>query len=113
MGDDPTTSVVNRYGWGVPNLPIVLIGGLLTSTVLTLVFVPAMYTIFDDIECAFARQVRCFGDPPPAPGGRLRQPHPHRLVHERPLRHRSSLAVSTRVSGMALKGGAAATGSAS
>ena len=21
MGDDPTTSVANRYGWGVPNLP--------------------------------------------------------------------------------------------
>ena len=29
---------------------IVLIGGLLTSTVLTLVFVPAMYTVFDDLE---------------------------------------------------------------
>jgi hypothetical protein len=42
---------------------IVLIGGLLTSTVLTLVFVPAMYTIFDDIERAFARLVRRFGEP--------------------------------------------------
>jgi HAE1 family hydrophobic/amphiphilic exporter-1 len=29
---------------------LVLIGGLLTSTLLTLVFVPAMYTIFDDIQ---------------------------------------------------------------
>lgn len=29
---------------------VVLIGGLITSTLLTLVFVPAMYTIFDDIE---------------------------------------------------------------
>jgi len=29
---------------------VVLIGGLLTSTLLTLVFVPAMYTIFDDGE---------------------------------------------------------------
>ena len=29
---------------------VVLIGGLVTSTLLTLVFVPAMYTIFDDIE---------------------------------------------------------------
>ena len=29
---------------------VVLIGGLLTSTLLTLVFVPAMYTIFDDMQ---------------------------------------------------------------
>jgi HAE1 family hydrophobic/amphiphilic exporter-1 len=29
---------------------VVLIGGLLTSTLLTLVFVPAMYTILDDIQ---------------------------------------------------------------
>src|SRR5207302_2859900 len=29
---------------------VVLIGGLVTSTLLTLVFVPAMYTIFDDIQ---------------------------------------------------------------
>jgi HAE1 family hydrophobic/amphiphilic exporter-1 len=29
---------------------VVLIGGLLTSTLLTLVFVPAMYTIFDDVQ---------------------------------------------------------------
>jgi HAE1 family hydrophobic/amphiphilic exporter-1 len=29
---------------------LVLAGGLLTSTILTLVFVPAMYTIFDDIQ---------------------------------------------------------------
>jgi HAE1 family hydrophobic/amphiphilic exporter-1 len=42
---------------------IVLIGGLLTSTVLTLVFVPAMYTVFDDVEHAFARLVRRFSTP--------------------------------------------------
>jgi HAE1 family hydrophobic/amphiphilic exporter-1 len=36
---------------------VVLIGGLLTSTLLTLVFVPAMYTIFDDMQ---ASVVRCF-----------------------------------------------------
>ncbi len=29
---------------------VVLIGGLLTSTLLTLVFVPAMYTVFDDFQ---------------------------------------------------------------
>src|SRR5512133_3729992 len=34
---------------------VVLIGGLLTSTLLTLVFVPAMYTIFDDVEQLFRR----------------------------------------------------------
>jgi HAE1 family hydrophobic/amphiphilic exporter-1 len=32
------------------SVALVLIGGLLTSTVLTLVFVPAMYTIFDDLQ---------------------------------------------------------------
>ena len=32
-----------------------LIGGLLTSTLLTLVFVPAMYTIFDDVNEFFKR----------------------------------------------------------
>jgi HAE1 family hydrophobic/amphiphilic exporter-1 len=37
---------------------IVLIGGLLTSTLLTLVFVPAMYTIFDDIQNALTRFAR-------------------------------------------------------
>jgi HAE1 family hydrophobic/amphiphilic exporter-1 len=37
---------------------LVLIGGLLTSTLLTLVFVPAMYTIFDDIQNLAARLLR-------------------------------------------------------
>jgi HAE1 family hydrophobic/amphiphilic exporter-1 len=37
---------------------LVLIGGLLTSTLLTLVFVPAMYTIFDDIEEFVRRLIR-------------------------------------------------------
>jgi HAE1 family hydrophobic/amphiphilic exporter-1 len=36
---------------------IVLIGGLLTSTLLTLVFVPAMYTVFDDVQRAVRRVV--------------------------------------------------------
>ena len=43
------------------SVALVLIGGLLTSTLLTLVFVPAMYTIFDDLEAAGAAS-----GPPPA-----------------------------------------------
>ena len=37
---------------------VVLIGGLLTSTLLTLVFVPAMYTIFDDMQRGISRLFR-------------------------------------------------------
>jgi len=37
---------------------VVLIGGLLTSTLLTLVFVPAMFTIFDDIQVRVRRLFR-------------------------------------------------------
>jgi HAE1 family hydrophobic/amphiphilic exporter-1 len=37
---------------------VVLIGGLLTSTLLTLVFVPAMYTIFDDTQNLVIRLFR-------------------------------------------------------
>jgi HAE1 family hydrophobic/amphiphilic exporter-1 len=32
------------------SVALVLIGGLVTSTLLTLVFVPAMYTVFDDLQ---------------------------------------------------------------
>ncbi len=39
---------------------IVLIGGLITSTLLTLVFVPAMYTIFDDVQNGIGRLFRRF-----------------------------------------------------
>jgi len=35
-----------------------LIGGLLTSTLLTLVYVPAMYTVFDDMQSFFRRLLR-------------------------------------------------------
>src|ERR671936_367247 len=40
------------------SVAVVLIGGLLTSTPLTLVFVPAMYTIFDDLEGLVGRLFR-------------------------------------------------------
>jgi HAE1 family hydrophobic/amphiphilic exporter-1 len=40
------------------SVALVLIGGLATSTLLTLVFVPAMYTVFDDLEVVVARLLR-------------------------------------------------------
>ncbi|MBV9175349.1 MAG: efflux RND transporter permease subunit [Chloroflexi bacterium] len=40
------------------SVAVVLIGGLLTSTLLTLVFVPAMYTVFDDLQQLVLRVVR-------------------------------------------------------
>ena len=42
---------------------VVLIGGLITSTLLTLVFVPAMYTVFDDLQHAVTRRFRRTGAP--------------------------------------------------
>jgi len=42
---------------------VVLIGGLITSTLLTLVFVPAMYTIFDDIQAFIVRQFQRVSKP--------------------------------------------------
>jgi len=42
----------------------VLIGGLLTSTLLTLVFVPAMFTIFDDAQRLVLRLFRRGKRPP-------------------------------------------------
>jgi hydrophobic/amphiphilic exporter-1 (mainly G- bacteria), HAE1 family len=43
------------------SVALVLIGGLVTSTLLTLVFVPAMYTIFDDIQELVLSLVRRVG----------------------------------------------------
>jgi len=40
------------------SVALVLIGGLLTSTLLTLVFVPAMYTVFDDIQVIALKLIR-------------------------------------------------------
>jgi hydrophobic/amphiphilic exporter-1 (mainly G- bacteria), HAE1 family len=50
---------------------VVLIGGLLTSTLLTLVFVPAMFTVFDDVQRLFDRLLRrgpAHESPSPADG---------------------------------------------
>jgi hydrophobic/amphiphilic exporter-1 (mainly G- bacteria), HAE1 family len=42
---------------------VVLIGGMISSTLLTLVFVPAMYTIFDDVQERFLRLVHRVSPP--------------------------------------------------
>ena len=47
-------------------MAIAVIGGLITSTVLSLVVIPVVYTYVDDIEQFFRRQVR-----------RLRHKEPH------------------------------------
>ncbi len=44
---------------------LVMMGGLLTSTLLTLVFVPAMYTIFDDVQELIVRGIRRIARPRP------------------------------------------------
>ncbi len=56
---------------------VVLIGGLLTSTLLTLVFVPAMFTIFDDAQRLVLRLFRRGKRPPrEAPPPREATPPP-------------------------------------
>ena len=50
---------------------LVPIGGLLTSTLLTLVFVPAMYTLFDDAQERVKRLFRRGPRALPAPAPRL------------------------------------------
>ena len=62
----PITSGLEEGSELLQSVGLVLIGGLLTSTLLTLVFVPAMYTIFDDIQNLIARPFRR-GRPPTRP----------------------------------------------
>jgi hydrophobic/amphiphilic exporter-1 (mainly G- bacteria), HAE1 family len=54
----PIASGVEEGSELLQSVALVLIGGLLTSTLLTLVFVPAMYTIFDDIQELVMRPFR-------------------------------------------------------
>ena len=59
---------------------VVLIGGLLTSTLLTLVFIPAMYTIFDDLEARIKGLFGLFSKPRPFEPRELAILHPEIVV---------------------------------
>ena len=67
---------------------IVLIGGLTTSTLLTLVFVPAMHTIFDDIEQAVVRATHRVAQP------RQLEPAEVAILHPAPASGMEVLAAS-------------------
>jgi multidrug efflux pump subunit AcrB len=64
-------------GWGGDSefrapMAIAVIGGLVTSTLLTLVIVPAVFTVFDDVERWLApRAGKLLAEPIGSPGGRL------------------------------------------
>jgi HAE1 family hydrophobic/amphiphilic exporter-1 len=60
---------------------IVLIGGLITSTLLTLVFIPAMYTIFDDLEQFVASLARRVSKPRPFSPDEIAVLHPSGPPH--------------------------------
>ena len=56
FGMAPIALAVARGGeWRAP-MAIAVIGGLITSTLLTLVVIPVVYTIVDDIEVYLKRQ---------------------------------------------------------
>src|SRR5205823_3317496 len=54
----PITTGLEEGSELLQSVGLVLIGGLLTSTLLTLVFVPAMYTLFDDLQNLVGRLFR-------------------------------------------------------
>ena len=62
---------------------VVLIGGRITSTLLTLVFVPSMYTIFDDVQEFVVRQLHKVAKPRQLEPAELAIAHPHQSVKGR------------------------------
>jgi multidrug efflux pump subunit AcrB len=69
-------------GWGGDAdfrspMAIAVIGGLITSTMLTLVIVPAVFTLFDDIERWVApKAAKLLAEPISSPAGRASPGHP-------------------------------------
>jgi hypothetical protein len=60
-------------GWGAADssfrspMAVAVIGGLITSTFLSLLVIPAVFTIVDDVSLFFGRLFR--GKPQPVPAG--------------------------------------------
>jgi hypothetical protein len=53
-------------------MAIAVIGGLITSTLLTLIIVPAVFTVFDDLERWLAPKAgKLLAEPVGTPAGRL------------------------------------------
>jgi predicted RND superfamily exporter protein len=68
-------------GWGGDSdfrgpMAIAVIGGLITSTLLTLVIVPAVFTLFDDVERWMAPKARALLAGPALPGATVEQEAP-------------------------------------
>jgi multidrug efflux pump subunit AcrB len=76
-------------GWGGDSdfrspMAIAVIGGLITSTLLTLVIVPAVFTLFDDLERWLAPKAgKLLAEPIGAPGGQLQGVDPKSLAPSR------------------------------
>ena len=51
-------SGTNSIGWSYTSFGMTLIGGMTTATLLTLLVVPVLYTLFDDAREAFGRALR-------------------------------------------------------
>ncbi|HEY3109542.1 MAG TPA: efflux RND transporter permease subunit, partial [Chloroflexota bacterium] len=64
-------------------MAVVVMGGLISSTLLTLVFIPAVYTIFDDLQGLFGRifGIRRRGQAAPALARLLDESRPELVSH--------------------------------
>ena len=73
------------FGWGAADssfrspMAVAVIGGLITSTVLSLLVVPAVFTFVDDVEQFFKRQFRRKTSVPASGGGDALKPQPPAL----------------------------------
>jgi HAE1 family hydrophobic/amphiphilic exporter-1 len=71
---------------------VVLIGGLTTSTLLTLLIVPSLYTIWDDINNLIARFFRRFSTPRELEPEEIAILHPNGVLHANGVSHSEGIA---------------------